>query len=85
MCELLEKARENQGNVSYYAIAKELNVTMQIMNNWKNNKSKPNGEHTLKLVKLANLSIDDALFLVTRNAASPAPEPSSVAGSLYIM
>lgn len=77
MCQLLEKAREELGNVSYYEIAKRLNVSMQVMNKWKNNKSQPNGENTLKLAKMANLSINDALNLVTE------PTPCAACGRVH--
>lgn len=64
MCELLEKARENQGNISYYEIAKRLGISTPLMHKWKHNKSQPNGLHTLKLAELAGLEIKEAIRLV---------------------
>lgn len=64
MCKLLEKAREAQGNISYYEVAKRLGVSDQLMNKWKNEKSLPNGVHTLKLTKMANLTADEALKVI---------------------
>jgi transcriptional regulator with XRE-family HTH domain len=63
MCNLLEKAREAQGNISYYEVCKRLGVSTPLMNQWKNNKSKPNGYHTLKLAEMANIDIKEALKL----------------------
>lgn len=63
MCKLLEIAKEKTG-LSYYAIAKAINVSDQVMNKWKNDKSKPNGLHTLKLAEMAQLSTSEARHIV---------------------
>lgn len=64
MCDLLEKARENQGNISYYAIAKKLNTSDQRIRNWKEKRSKPNGIETLRLVEMAGLEVEEAIKLM---------------------
>lgn len=64
MIDLLEKAREEQGNISYYEIAKRLNVSDQVVRKWKNKTSKPNGLNTLKLMELANLERDEAIRIM---------------------
>lgn len=64
MCELLEKAREVQGNISYYEVAKRLGVSDQVMTKWKQDISKPNGVNTLKLAEMAKLSPAEALKLI---------------------
>lgn len=64
MCELLEKAREAQGNISYYEVAKRLKVSDQLMNKWKNKKSQPNGLNTLKLAEMAGVSPSEAIKLL---------------------
>lgn len=64
MCGLLERARKEQGNISYYRIAKLLNVSDQQMTKWKNDISKPNGLNTLKLAKLAKVDVKEAIKLV---------------------
>lgn len=70
MCELLEKAREAQGNISYWEIARRLKVSDQVMNKWKNNKSQPNGINTLKLAEMAKLMPSEAIKLVERGYAN---------------
>jgi transcriptional regulator with XRE-family HTH domain len=63
MCELLEKAKEKSG-LSYYGIAKEIGASKELVSKWKLNKGKPNGEHTLALAILADVSTRDALKLL---------------------
>lgn len=63
MSQLLEVAKEKTG-FSYYRIARELKVTDQLMNNWKHDKSQPNGLNTLKLAALAGLKPDEAIKLI---------------------
>lgn len=64
MCQLLEKAREAQGGISYYEVAKRLKVSDQLMNKWKNDKSQPNGINTLKLAEMAGVSPKEAIKLL---------------------
>lgn len=64
MCELLEIAREKQGNVSYYEMAKRLNVSDQLVRKWKDNKSQPNGINALKLADMAEVTPKEALKLM---------------------
>jgi transposase-like protein len=66
MCKLLEMARKAQGNVSYYEIAKLMNVNMQQMTKWKNDLSRPNGINTLKLTELAKLSTKEAIKILEK-------------------
>ena len=64
MCQLLEKARENQGGISYYKVAQLLNTSDQRVRNWKDKKSNPNGIETLKLAEMAGVDIKEAIKLV---------------------
>lgn len=64
MCELLEIAREKQGNVSYYEMAKRLKVSDQLVRKWKENKSQPNGINTLKLADMAGVTPKEAIKLM---------------------
>lgn len=64
MCELLERAREAQGNISYWEVAKRLKVSDQVMNKWKNNKSLPNGVNALKLADMARVKPAEAVKLL---------------------
>ena len=64
MCELLERARQNQGNISYYEVAKRLKISSPLMTKWKNNISQPNGYNTLRLADMAGLDVKEALKLV---------------------
>lgn len=64
MCELLEIAREKQGNVSYYEMAKRLKVSDQLVRKWKENKSQPNGINALKLADMAGVTPREAIKLI---------------------
>ena len=64
MCDLLELARLKQGNISYYEIAKRLNVSDQLVRSWQHNKSKPNGINTLKLADMAGVDVVKAIKIV---------------------
>ena len=64
MCNLLELARAKKGNVSYYEMAKILNVSDQLVRSWKNNKSQPNGLNTLKLTEMADVTPKEAIKLM---------------------
>lgn len=64
MCQLLEKAREAQGGISYYEVAKRLGVPTALMNKWKNDKSQPNGINTLKLAEMAKVTPSEAIKLM---------------------
>lgn len=64
MCELLEIAREKQGGVSYYEMAKRLNVSDQLVRRWKENKSQPNGINSLKLADMAGITPKEAIRLI---------------------
>jgi hypothetical protein len=70
MCKLLEMARKAQGDVSYYEIAKLMNVNMQQMTKWKNDLSRPNGINTLKLTELAKLSTKEAIKILEKGFSS---------------
>ncbi|MFD0930214.1 helix-turn-helix domain-containing protein [Methylophilus glucosoxydans] len=68
MCDLLEKAREAQGGISYYELAKRLGIGTPLMNKWKNNKSQPNGLNTLKLVEMAKLTPEEAIKILEKGS-----------------
>jgi transcriptional regulator with XRE-family HTH domain len=63
MCELLEIAREKQGNISYYELAKRLEISTPLMHKWRYNKSQPNGLNTLKLAEMAGLTTSEAIAI----------------------
>lgn len=65
---LVELAKENTGITSDYGIANLIGVTSQKISNWKTAQSESNAINTLKLIKAAGLSIDDALNLMQKNA-----------------
>lgn len=70
MCELLEIAREKQGNVSYYEMAKRLKVSDQLVRKWKENKSQPNGINALKLADMAGVTPKEAIKLMQSGFSS---------------
>lgn len=70
MCELLELARAKQGNVSYYEMAKRLEVSDQLVRKWKENKSQPNGINTLKLADMAEVTPREAIRLMQSGFSS---------------
>lgn len=65
MCELLEIAKERTG-LSYYGIAKKLEISTPLMNKWKNNKSQPNGINSMKLANMAELTTSEALKIMEK-------------------
>lgn len=97
MCELLELAREKQGNISYYEVAKRLNVSDQLVRSWQHNKSKPNGLNTLKLADMAGVNVVKAIEIieggfvnvsllgVTVSAGIALAVLMRISGNLYIM
>lgn len=97
MCELLERARKAQGDISYYEVAKRLGIDTALMSRWKNKKAQPNGLHTLKLAEMAGVSATEAirlleggfanvsLLFMTSTALSAAYLLKSAVLSLYIM
>lgn len=64
MCELLERARKAQGDISYYEVAKRLGISTPLMNKWKHNKSQPNGINTLMLADMAGLTPKEAIKIM---------------------
>lgn len=97
MCELLERARKAQGDISYYEVAKRLGISTPLMNKWKNNKSQPNGINTLMLADMAGLTpkeaiklmqsgnINVSLLLMTSITANLALAWNQISAILYIM
>jgi len=82
---LIELVKKETGIESDYGIAKLINVTSQKLSNWKTGQSEANAINTLKLMKAANISIDDALKLMTENTANPSGVLPKSAENLYIM
>lgn len=70
MCELLERARKAQGDISYYEVAKRLGISTPLMNKWKNNKSQPNGINTLMLADMAGVTPKEAIKLMQSGFSS---------------
>ncbi len=70
---LVELAKEKTGIESDYGIAKLLGVTRAMVSNWKTEKAEANVTNTLKLIKEAGLSIDDALKIMSKEAEEARP------------
>jgi len=62
---LVTLAKQKTGIDSDYGIAKLIGVTSQKMSNWKTDQSEGNAINTLKLIKAAGLTIDDALKIMS--------------------
>lgn len=59
-------AKQNNHIESDYAIAKLLGIERAHLSHWKKGRAEPNAINYLKLIKLAGLSIDDALLKMTK-------------------
>lgn len=57
----IEIAKRKNNITSDYAIARLLNVTPQKLSNWKKGESEANAMHTLKILQLAGISIEEAI------------------------
>lgn len=60
MYQLIDIVKEKTG-YSGNKIAKEINVSPELVSRWNTHKSEPNGLNTLKLMKLANLERDEII------------------------
>jgi len=65
---LVELAKAKTGIDSDYGIAKLIGVTRAMVSNWKTEKAEANVTNTLKLIKEAGLSVDDALKIMSKEA-----------------
>ncbi|HEY0563829.1 MAG TPA: hypothetical protein VGD04_10910 [Methylophilus sp.] len=95
--EFIQIAKAKNKLTSDYAVAKLLGVTPQKLSNWKKGESEANSTHTLKILQLAGISVDDALrrieggfasvslLTVTGITATALTYWNSIAASLYIM
>lgn len=72
---LVELAKQNTGIESDYGIAKLIGATRAMVSNWKTDKAEAGAINTLRLMKAAGLSVDDALNLMTE-------KPYSAGGAL---
>lgn len=61
---LVELAKVNTNIHSDNGIAKLLGISRQKISNWKADQSEANALNTLKLIKIAGLSIDESIDLV---------------------
>lgn len=68
--ELIEIVKIKQGLVSDYAVAKMINVSPQMLSNWKNGKSEANAENAIKLMAAGEVTANDALAIVTKKSIS---------------
>lgn len=68
--EIAEIAKEKNHLASDYALAGALGLDKQHISNWKKGRAEPNAINYLKLIKLAGLSIDDALLKMTERPAT---------------
>lgn len=80
---LVEMAKEKTGIESDYGIAKLIGVTAQKMSNWKTGQSEGNAINTLKLMKAAGLSVDEALKIMTKETANALPASNESATDVY--
>jgi hypothetical protein len=83
--ELVEIVKNKTGIESDYGVAKLIGVTRAVISSWKQERAEANVTNTLKLMKAANISIDDALNLMTQRPANPSGALSEAAENLYIM
>ena len=70
MDKLIEVVKEKAGFTSNNQLAIAMKTSPELVSSWNLGKSKPNGENTLKLIKLGGLTIDDALSLMTERPAT---------------
>jgi predicted transcriptional regulator len=82
---LVEIVKKNTGIESDYGIAKLIGVTRAVVSSWKQERAEANVTNTLKLMKAAGLSIDDALKIMTKEAENARPASNDVSGTVYIM
>ena len=68
--ELVKKVKENTGIDSDYGISELIEVERQMISSWKRDKSEASAINTLKLIKAAGISIDDALSIMTKRPAT---------------
>lgn len=80
---LVTLAKEKTGIDSDYGIAKLIGVTSQKMSNWKTDQSEGNAINTLKLIKAAGLTIDDALKIMSKEDETPRPYAKPSAEAVY--
>lgn len=83
--ELLELAKAKTKIDSDYGIAQLLKIDRQMISGWKRGKSEASAINTLKLIKAAGLSVDDALKIMTGTPAQQELALTSTSNSLYIM
>lgn len=83
--ELVGVVKSKTGIESDYGISELLNVPRQMVSSWKADKSEANALNTLKLIKAAGLTIDDALKIMSKEAETARPSSSSGAETVYIM
>lgn len=62
--DLVKAAKAKRNIPSDNALAVLMGIDNQMMSNWKNGKSKPNGENALYLAELADLKPSDAKLLL---------------------
>lgn len=82
---LVEMAKTNTGIESDYGIAKLIGVTRAVISSWKQERAEANVTNTLKLMKAAGLSIDDALKIMTKEAENDRPTSNHSSEKMYIM
>lgn len=80
---LVELAKSSTGIESDYGIAKLIGVTRAVISSWKQERAEANVTNTLKLMKAAGLSIDDALKIMTKEGYKQGGEPSGAPKSVY--
>ena len=68
--ELIEIVKLKQGLISDYAVAKLINVSPQMLSNWKHEKSEASAENAIKLMAAGEVSASDALAIMTKKSTS---------------
>ena len=82
---LVELVKIKTGIESDYGIAKKFKFTKSMVSNWKTAKAEASVINTLKLMKAAGISIDDAINLMTQTPANQDIVSNTATESLYIM
>lgn len=82
---LVELAKAKNQIESDYGLSKLIDVSKGMVSHWKLGRSEASGVNLLKLIKAADLSIDDALKLMTEHPAQKELALNINSDSLYIM
>lgn len=68
---LIELAKKETGIESDYGISKLINVSKGMVSHWRIGRSEASGVNLLKLMKAANISVDEALEMLDKQEEQP--------------